>query len=220
MTSPPLLRKQHKNDIFKAIRAVGLDPNEFDLEDFDDGDRIKHKRSESYFIVRREAAHYVGQSLVGDGVVWPTGASSWQTLMQRISWWLEEVKQDLDTPDLWAELKREAQLLRADSGVVSENTAFTVDEQREIAGRLKKLGEYVSDTHSLSKAQIQVLEEKLDYLVDASARLGRKDWLNAFIGAILSFVLTATFAPESARTIFTTFLRGIGLFYPELPLLE
>ena len=100
MTSPPLLRKQHKNDIFKAIRAVGLDPNEFDLEDFDDGDRIKHKRSESYFIVRREAAHYVGQSLVGDGVVWPTGASSWQTLMQRISWWLEEVKQDLDTPDL------------------------------------------------------------------------------------------------------------------------
>jgi hypothetical protein len=140
--------------------------------------------------------------------------------MQRISWWLEEVKQDLDTPDLWAELKREAQLLRADSGVVSENTAFTVDEQREIAGRLKKLGEYVSDTHSLSKAQIQVLEEKLDYLVDASARLGRKDWLNAFIGAILSFVLTATFAPESARTIFTTFLRGIGLFYPELPLLE
>jgi hypothetical protein len=61
--------------------------------------------------------------------------------MPRISWWLEEVKQDLDTPDLWAELKREAQLLGADSSVVTENTAFTVDEQREIARRLKELGD-------------------------------------------------------------------------------
>jgi hypothetical protein len=75
--------------------------------------------------------------------------------MPRVSWWLQEVKQDLDTPDLWAELKREAQLLGAGSSVVTENTVFTVDEQREIAGHLKKLGEYVSDTHSLSKAQIQ-----------------------------------------------------------------
>jgi hypothetical protein len=141
MTSPPLLRKEHKNDIFRAIQAVGLDPNEFDLEDFADGVRIKHKRSESYFIVGRdESGYYVGKSLVGDGLVWPTSPASWQTLMPRISWWLEEVKQDLDTPDLWAELKREAQLLGADSSVVTENTAFTVDEQREIARRLKELG--------------------------------------------------------------------------------
>jgi hypothetical protein len=47
--------------IFKAIQAVGLDPNEFDLEDLDDGVRIKHKRSASYFIVRSETGYYVGQ---------------------------------------------------------------------------------------------------------------------------------------------------------------
>ena len=215
-----LLQKMHKNDIFRAIQAVGLDPKEFDLDDFDDTVRIKYRWSASYFIVSRRSGYYAGESLVGDGIVWPTGPSSWQALMPRVSWWLQEVKQDLDTPDLWAELKREAQLLGAGSSVVTENTVFTVDEQREIAGHLKKLGEYVSDTHSLSKAQIQALGEKLDYLVDASSRLGRKDWLNAFIGAILGFVFTTAFAPESARTIFTTFLRGIGLFCPELPLLE
>jgi hypothetical protein len=219
-TSPPLLRKQHRNDIFKAIQAVGLDPNEFDLEDFDDKVRIKHKWSESYFIVSSMVGYYVGQYLVGDGMAWPTNPTSWQTLMPHISRWLEDVKQDLDTPDLWAELKREAQLLGADASVVTENKAFTVDEQREIAERLKKLGEYVNATHSLSKAQMQALEKKLDYLVDASARLGRKDWLIAFIGAIFGFVFTAALAPDSARSIFTTFLRGIGLFYPELPLLE
>ena len=66
--------------IFKAIQAVGLDPNEFDLEDLDDGVRIKHKRSASYFIVRSETGYYVGQYFVGDGVVWPN-PTSWQTLI-------------------------------------------------------------------------------------------------------------------------------------------
>ena len=65
--------------IFKAIQAVGLDPNEFDLKDLDDGVRIKHKRSASYFIVRSETGYYVGQYFVGDGVVWPTNPTSWQT---------------------------------------------------------------------------------------------------------------------------------------------
>jgi hypothetical protein len=72
--------------------------------------------------------------------------------------------------------------------------------------------------HSFSGAQIEALEEKLDYLVDASGRLGRKDWLNAFIGVALGYILGAALPPESARTIFQTFLRAIGLLYPELPL--
>ena len=53
-TSPPILQKLHKNEIFGAIQAVGLDPKEFDLEEYDDQVRIKHKWSKSYFIVSRE----------------------------------------------------------------------------------------------------------------------------------------------------------------------
>jgi hypothetical protein len=94
-----LLQKMHKNDIFRAIQAVGLDPKEFDLDDFDDTVRIKYRWSASYFIVSRRSGYYAGESLVGDGIVWPTGPSSWQALMPRVSWWLQEVKQDLDTPD-------------------------------------------------------------------------------------------------------------------------
>jgi hypothetical protein len=215
-----MFQKFQRNQIFEAIQAAGLDPGEFNLNDSETEVTIKHKWSMSCFIVKRESAYYVGQSLVGDGAVWPTGPSSWQTLLPRISRWLEEVKQDLNTPDLWAELQRDAKLLGAGSSMVTENTPFTADEQREIAERLKSLGEYVSVMHSLSKAQIQTLEEKLDYLIDASTRLGRKDWLIVFIGAILSYVFGAAILPESAHTIFTTFLRGIGLLYSELPLID
>jgi hypothetical protein len=109
------LQKRHRNDIFQAIQAVGLDAREFDLVDSGSEVRIKHRSSESCLIVRREAGYYVGQSVVGDGHVWPYSPCSWQTLIPQVSRWLEEVKHDLNTPDLWAELRREAELLGAGS---------------------------------------------------------------------------------------------------------
>jgi len=70
----PLLQKWHKNEIFKAIQTVGLDPRNFDLNDSGAEVRIKDRSSASCFIVRRESGYYVG----GDGglplpriVFWP-----------------------------------------------------------------------------------------------------------------------------------------------------
>jgi hypothetical protein len=215
-----MFQKLQRNEIFKAIQAVGLDPEQFDLICSESEVRIKHKSSVSYFFVGGGPGHYVGNSIIGDGPDTRYELYSWNSLISRISLWLQLVKSDLDTPDLWAELQRGAELLGAGLSVVTENTPFTADQQREIAERLKNLREYVSVTHSLSKAQIQTLDEKVDYLIDASTRLGRKDWLMAFIGAILGFVLGNPLLAESAHTIFTTFLRGIGLLYPELPLIK
>jgi hypothetical protein len=105
--------------------------------------------------------------------------------VQRISRWLQDVKRDLKTPDLWAELQREAELLGANFDDVTENSPFTSDEQNEIAGRLRELADHARRTYSLSEAQIRLLDAKLGYLVGAAGRLGRIDWLNAFAGRSL-----------------------------------
>jgi hypothetical protein len=74
---------------------------------------------------------------------------------------------------------------------------------------------------------MEILNAKIDYLVDAAGRLGRKDWYNIFVGAIVGYILTVAVPPESARSIFsifTTFLRAIGHFFghglPQLPKLN
>jgi hypothetical protein len=215
-----MLQKFQRNEIFKAIEAVGLDPGQFDLNYSDSEVRIKHKRSGSYFFIGGRPGHYVGNGIVGDGPDTRYELYSWDPLISRIRLWFQLVKNDLDTPDLWAELQRETRLLGADPSVVTENTLFTGDEQKEIARRLEQAAKYMRETHSLSMAQMRALDEKLDYVIEASTRLGRKDWLNIFIATILGYVFIAALPPESARTIFTTFLRSIGILYPELPLLE
>jgi hypothetical protein len=220
-TVPSRLPKWKKNEIFKAIQEVGLDPKEFDLKNNDSEVRIQHKWSMSCFTVVPDPSHYVGSRVVGDGVDWPIDLYSWESLIERIRSWLEDVKRDLEMPDLWAELQRDAQLLFGAPSDDTENTPFTPDEQNDIAARLQALAEHARRTYSLSAAQMRTLEAKLDYLADAARRLGRKDWLNVCAGAILGYILTASLPPEAARGMFLGLLQAVGYLYglPDMPLL-
>jgi hypothetical protein len=221
------LPKWKKNEIFEAIQKAGLDPKEFDVKDADSKVRLEDKWSKSYFIIGGDAGRYVGSYGAGDTPDWPYEVYSWNTLMDRLSRWLKEVKLDLETPDLWQELQREAKLLGNTSNEAVENTRFTADEQKEIVQKLQELAEHVRVTYSLSPKQVRVLDEKIDYVIAATGHLGRIDWRNAFVGAIVGYVLSAAIPPESARSIFLTFitlLRSIaqlfGHGFSELPVGE
>jgi hypothetical protein len=212
-------QKWQRNHIFETIQTAGLDPQDFDLHDQDAEIQIKHKLSVSCFTIGGDAGHYVGHYVVGDAPDWPIDVYSWQALIQRISYWLNEVKRDLESPDLWAALGLDSTLLGGNSDDGMENILFTLDEQKEIAQRLRELGEQTRRAYSLSETQARVLNAKIDYLVGAAGRLGRIDWRNALVGAIISLVLIAALPPESARDILLKLLRPIGHFFglPELP---
>ncbi len=216
------LQKWQTNQIFEEIQKVGLDPQDFNLENDDSEVGIKYKWSASLFSVIPDPLHYVGRCVVGDGMDWPVDQYTWQSLVARISRWLEEVKRDLEMPDMWAELRRDSQLLfGADSGDVAENRPFTQAEQNEIAARLQALAEHARRTYSLSAAQMRALDTKLDYLADAARRLGRKDWLNVCAGAVFGYILDASLSPEAARGMLSALIRAIGHVYglPDLPML-
>jgi hypothetical protein len=219
MPPSPQLQKWKKNQIFEAIQGVGLDPRGFDLDDGDAEVRIKHSGSESYFIIGGNPGHYRGSYVVGDAPPWPYEVYSWQTLMTRVTRWVEGVKNDLETPDLWAELQREAELLGDGCNEATENTPFTPNEQKEIAGRLREMAENVGHMYSLSVEQLGVLNAQIGYLIDAAGRLGRTDWRGVFFGVMLSFFLASAFPPESVSKFLLLILRAIGHLsgFPELP---
>jgi hypothetical protein len=219
---PLRLQKWQTNQIFQAIQEVGLDPNEFDLENNDAEVSIKHRWSASYFTIVPDPSHYVGRHVVGDGMDWPVDEYSWQSLVRRISRWLEDVKRDLEMPDLWAEIQRDSQLLfGAAADDIAENRPFTHAEQNAIAARLKHWLEHARRTYSLSATQMRALEAKVDYLVNAARRLGRIDWLNVCAGAILGYILNASLPLEAARGMLPALFRAIGHLYglPDLPML-
>jgi hypothetical protein len=212
--------KWQRNQIFKAIQAVGLNPIEFALDSAAAETTIKHKRSASCFTIGSGHGHYDTDYVIGDGPNWPLRVYSWQTVIPRISRWLEDVKRDLETPDLWAELQRDAQLLLgATSDLDTENTPFTPDEQNKITTQLHDLAERARHKYSLSVAQLRDLNAKLDYLVNATRRFGRKDWLMVCAGVFLTLIVEAALPQEVGRGMLQGLLRAIGHHYglPELP---
>ena len=67
----PPLRKLQRNDIIKAIEAIGLDPVEFLLEKHEilgkPSTWIKHISSESRFTIKEQLGVYSGDYVTGDG---------------------------------------------------------------------------------------------------------------------------------------------------------
>ncbi|MGC2373130.1 MAG: hypothetical protein WA484_04565 [Solirubrobacteraceae bacterium] len=204
------LRKGQRNAIFRAVEDAGLSPEEFDWDLGADESTLRHRPSGAYFVFGGVAGDYVSCYLAGEGPVEERTGLSQYRLTQQVQFWLAHLKLDIDTPDLWAQLQGEAELLGAVFDEATENTPLTSAEQEEITGQLRELRDYVSRTYSLSEAQTRLLEEKLDYLAAATSRVGRKDWLLMAAGLMLSYVLGAALPPEAARDILGTLLTSIG----------
>jgi hypothetical protein len=219
------LEKGQRNGIFDAIETAGLNPRDFELDtggNDDDEARIIHRRSESTFVLGRDGmGGYSGTMVAGDGRPWPYRAHSWTSAEQSVSRWLEEVKQDLETPDLWAELQQEREMLGTAPAEATENTPFSADEQREIANQLRATKKYVKKTYALSEDDMQALEARLDHLGDAAGRLGRLDWRTVVAGTLLTAIVEAVLPPEATRDVLLMLLRSLAHLFghpiPELP---
>jgi len=133
-------------------------------------------------------------------------------VIDRVRSWLGDVKKDIETPDLWAQLQGERNLLGGGLFQGAENTPFTLSEQEGIAKRLLELRDNAKDHYSLSEAQVLILDAKIDYLVGATGRLGRIDWREVLIGSLVGFMLSVAIPPEAAREILVTFLAGTAKF--------
>jgi len=144
------LEKFQRNAIFRGIVEGGLNPFECELDEGAAEVRISHVLSGSVFILGGDARRYSGSYVVGDSALpWPYEAFTWPKVPEKVRLWAEEVKHDVDTPDLWAELRRQREILTGARYEVVENTPFTADEQAEIAKQLREIKEYVKKTYSL-----------------------------------------------------------------------
>jgi hypothetical protein len=62
------------------------------------------------------------------------------------------------------------------------------------------------------KLDPELVESRLNYLIESSERVGRKDWLNLLISVLVSIVISAALPPEATRELFRfvgTVLRQI-----------
>jgi hypothetical protein len=136
------LEKLFRNPIIEAVEKGGLAPREcpFDFTD-DGGCCITHALSGSSFVVEGPFGRHTTTTVVGEGAPQQLEAFTWPTVVERVERWARDVKRDVDTPDLLAELQGEREILSHTHYEAVGNTPFSSEELKEIAEQLRQIKE-------------------------------------------------------------------------------
>ncbi len=141
---------------------------------------------------------------------------SWGTVTRSVQRWEKRVVKAADRgkgPDLWEELKRSREFFESQAEQGTSNSPFTSTEQAEISARIKQAKEYIRTSGEPTSEQISRIEARLDYIAEASERIGRKDWLMMFYGTVFNQMVTDTITPQVAQHIFVLVVHGLGHFF-------
>ncbi len=150
-------------------------------------------------------------------------ASRWAKVIAEVQSWAKRVADYQQIPDLWASARKVQELITEAQDHGSDNAPFTAGEQARISDQLREIKEYIQSTYELTDEQMARVEEALDTAEQASRRIGRKDWLMAFNGAVFSLFLSDLIPQQAATHIVVMAITGLGHLFgigglpPSLP---
>jgi len=231
LTSRKILPSQ-TNDLFRLIEERGLDPAEFEvsIRDSETGSysgmpTIAHNHSDFYFTVIPgpiPTSRYA--SVNGYGYEFAPGAESfqengtvgdWVSIKSRFVRWLEILNREVKEPELWDAFKDTGiQQIVANSGL--ENSLFSHEEQLQLIGVLGKLEEQVQAGFELDDATRDYVSSEFEYLRDAVARLGKRDWAGYFISSLVGIIVSGALPASAAKHLFQTALQATQHFLNNL----
>jgi hypothetical protein len=211
------------NELFRTAVGYGLKPTEFALRRDTNWSGIYHEQSGSHFLMKphvltfvkfrvdpfftfRRLHSYDVSAKVRDEKETLYQAIQWDNIRLLVPDWAKRVNRQ----GVWAEAEQVKDAFTATQGKDAGNAQFTEDEQRQIAVQFQEVKRYLKEEFDLSGEQISEVEEKLDEIVEAGKRMGRKDWLVYLLGTITALVISATVAAPVGEHIFTMIIHGLG----------
>jgi hypothetical protein len=207
MENRTLLQSQ-KNDVFSLISDSDLDPKDFEWTKIAGGytsqvaevSRLIHKPSNFFFTFDYlpTAAHFARYSPGKETPTEDKQAGTWHKQQEILCKWLNYLKREIESPDLWEAIAQESALLD-EASASSSNEQFSDEEKSYIINGLNEIKQYLLIAHNLDP---ELVESKINYLVEASGRLGHKDWIIILVGTLISIVSAAYLPPETTRDIF------------------
>ena len=185
------------NEVFELIRYAGLNPADFDREEVESETFVPDvkfiHRSSGYFFLFCFDVVDVRSAIFSPGkteVVFTTpSVNSWRDQLRYFPGWLDNLKREVNSSDLWAAISQESLLIDAASAEDVSNAPFTLEEREQIANQLTEIKEFLFTTQELNESHKEFVTARLNYLKESSERMGRKDWLTNVVGGLLSIAM-------------------------------
>lgn len=213
--------KTQENQILEIIQRHRLSVKDFDWSWIDRGRQrhrvLMHKPTEATYEFWTVGSRHFGSMHPGsDGGVLETPATSWLGQLEYFYRWAQTVKIEHDAPDLWAQAlaaAKETPLAPVRDEPLSEN------DRESIARLITGLKGWIAERMGAQDARLDAINEQLEYVQEASTRLGKKDWVAIAVGVVVTTAMSGAISPEDARSLLNVAWHGIQAIIAGAPLL-
>jgi hypothetical protein len=206
------LLNTQKRDVFEMLANSGLEPHQFEWTSRKTHGSIggpppthisilqSKSRPEFHFTFDFAPDSYYPVCSPWKGArVASLGEMSWPYCLTQVQVWARRVQDELSTPDPWKALPGLA--TTSDIAVARDvaNTEFSHRETDRLANGLEQIRQLLIDAAGRSEQTVAVINTQLNSLLDASKRMGRKDWVNQAIGALMTLSITLALPAETTK---------------------
>ncbi|HEX2628410.1 MAG TPA: hypothetical protein VHM26_05350, partial [Chitinophagaceae bacterium] len=216
------MRKVYKNDIYRIItEVVKFDPTKFILTDSTDSGHpvstIAVRNSEMNFIFRNAKnswehfdVRFTRFSPNNEMSAWtPSSAGSYidyQEAAKIFTQWLsshaKNFIEEQDLTDNWINFQFETNIFELTQIRFDDNSHFNIDESSRISNSIDGLRQLIIEKFNPNNEQLEFINQRLDYLIESTNRLGKFDWTSTMISIMISIAINMGFDTQTGKDFF------------------
>ena len=224
-----VLLQSQKNEILELIKQKGLDPLNFNWEIVLSEEtlglkvsRLNYRGSALFFLFDRRRGGHSGGFLATfspgkERLIETYINSNWDGQRGSFKQWLQNLRREIEQPDLWAEVAKYQLPPGVRVGPQATNEPFSADEAEQLSSTLREIHNLIVAQGEKTEEQIKTINERLEYLTDAVKRLGKRDWINTCIGVLVQTATQFALAPEQAAEMWERIKCALGGIIQSLP---
>jgi hypothetical protein len=218
------MKKKYRNELFQLINKAGFNQDDFSLtEDNIQGLPaviLQYKKTPFRFIIRnsRESFEDFDYKFVSFGPgysmtdIQPQSSyANFDTVYANVERWLnldvKEYIEDESEPDLWTEFKRGNKTINIDRIDFNDKGNFSYDEKRQISMAVNELKLLIHNGIQTNQEEQKLVNERLDYLIEASGRLNKFDWKSLAISTLISISIALSLDTQKGQMLFDLFKK-------------
>lgn len=216
-----LLLKSQKKTIFDIVVIVGLEPANFkwtkerDYSGRGEVPCLRYEGTDFFFKFDfKDKDRYCVFSPGEQEMIEAEFPEDWDDVAFYIKQWLDNLTREIRVVDPWEALGKYTPGEKIDLNDEKANTPFTYPEVESITKAINRLHDEINKNYKLSSKEIEIVENRLDYLIDRAKNVGRIDWKNIFIATMMNVAFQLAMNPTQTSLLWNLIkncFRGILL---------
>jgi len=224
------LMTSQRNEILEFIKQTSLDPFNFRWSEENSRlseqnllplivSKLSYDNSPYYFLFdlhknQHYSFHSPGESKLHEQEY----PGSWGGQIAYVKKWLKNLEREVNQPDLWDDLNR--QKIAYDQKIHPEmtNEPFSVSQAEQIAEGIENIRKYLLEQFESDSDSRNLINEKLDYLINASKRQGRTDWFHTCLGVFTGIATALAMSPDQTKNMWALLKSAITGILRLLPI--